>query len=73
MDKSWNLRLLDNDEHVARLKSGLSEAREQARAQQNTLNNILLLLQRLPVLDLEGPRNPNQITELQQLHSESQF
>src|ERR1700692_4017113 len=41
---------LDTDDRVTRLESGLFDAREQARAQQNTLDNILQLLQCLPAL-----------------------
>ena len=52
---------LDADERVTRLESRLSEAREQARVQQNTLDDILQLLWRLLIAELEGPRNPNQI------------
>ena len=52
---------LDADEHIARLKSGLSEVREQARVQQNTLDDILQLLWKLPIAEPERPGNPNQI------------
>jgi len=52
---------LDADERVTRLESGLSEAREQARVQQNTLDDILQLLRRLPIAEPERPGNPNQI------------
>ena len=52
---------LDADEHVTRLEFGLSEVREQARVQQNTLDDILQLLWKLPIAELERPRNPNQI------------
>ena len=52
---------LDANECVARLEAKLSEAREHARVQQNTLDDILQLLQRLLILDMENPRNPNQI------------
>ncbi|KIM86281.1 hypothetical protein PILCRDRAFT_4789 [Piloderma croceum F 1598] len=44
---------------VSRLESGLSEAREQARVQQNTLNHILQLLQRLPITGgTQAPQDP---------------
>jgi hypothetical protein len=35
------------EDHVSKLESRLSKAREQARVQQNTLNHILQLLQGL--------------------------
>src|SRR6266853_3515568 len=50
MDENWNLMASDTDEHVVRLESRLFDVREQARAQQNTLDNILQLLQSLPAL-----------------------
>ncbi|KIM88468.1 hypothetical protein PILCRDRAFT_3448 [Piloderma croceum F 1598] len=44
---------------VSRLDSGLSEAREQARVQQNTLNHILQLLQQLPITGgMQAPQDP---------------
>src|ERR1700676_455122 len=50
---------LDTDDRVTRLESGLFDAREQARAQQNTLDNILQLLQHLPALgEPHIPGNP---------------
>ena len=52
---------LDADEHIARLEYGLSEAREQARVQQNTLDDILQLLRRLLIVEPKRPGNPNQI------------
>jgi hypothetical protein len=61
MDKNRNPMALDADEHITRLESGLSEVREQARVQQNTLDDILQILQRLLIVELEKPRNLNQI------------
>ena len=61
MNENQKLMALDADEHITRLKSGLSEVREQARVQQNTLDDILQLLQRLLITEPERPRNPNQI------------
>jgi hypothetical protein len=59
MDENQNPMALDADDHVTRLESGLFDVREQARAQQNTLDNILQLLQHLPALeDPHIPRNP---------------
>src|ERR1700720_3357742 len=58
MDENQSTMALDADDCIARLESGLFDAREQARAQQNTLNNILQLLQRLPALgDSHIPRD----------------
>ena len=51
MDENRNPMALDADDRVARLESGLFDAREQARAQQNTLDDILRLLQRLPTVE----------------------
>src|SRR5882757_6468133 len=42
---------LDADDRVSRLESRLFNAREQARAQQNTLDDILRLLQHLPTVE----------------------
>jgi hypothetical protein len=50
MDENQNTMALDTNNRVARLNSGLSEAREQARVQQNTLDDNLRLLQCLPAL-----------------------
>jgi hypothetical protein len=61
MNDNQNLMALDTDEHVTKLKSGLSKVREEARVQQNTLDDILQLLWRLPIVEPERPRNPNQI------------
>ena len=44
------------EDRVSKLESGLSEAREQARAQQNTLDHILQLLQGLQISG--APQNP---------------
>jgi hypothetical protein len=44
MDENQNPMALNADDHVTRLESGLFDAREQARAQQNTLDNIFQLL-----------------------------
>jgi Retrotransposon gag protein len=44
------------EDRVSKLESGLSEAREQARAQQNTLDHILQLLQGLQISG--APRDP---------------
>ena len=47
------------EDRVSRLESGLSEAREQGRVQQNTLDHILTLLQRLPIAGApHTPQNP---------------
>jgi hypothetical protein len=47
------------EDHISRLKSGLSEVREQARVQQNALDHILTLLQRLPIPGvLQAPQDP---------------
>jgi hypothetical protein len=47
------------EDRVSRLESGLSEAREQARVQQNTLDHILQLLQQLPISGVpQAPQNP---------------
>jgi len=59
MDENRNPMALDTDDRVTRLESGLFDAREQARAQQNTLDNILQLLQHLPALgDPHIPGDP---------------
>jgi hypothetical protein len=53
--------LMDSEpeDRVSRLESGLSEAREQARVQQNTLNQILQLLQQLLISGvLQAPQDP---------------
>jgi hypothetical protein len=42
---------LDTNDCIARLESRLFDVREQAKAQQNTLNDILHLLQHLPALE----------------------
>jgi hypothetical protein len=48
----------DADDHVSRLESGLLQAQEHARVQQNTLDHILQLLQHLPsVGDAQTPQN----------------
>jgi hypothetical protein len=44
MDENQNPMALDADDRVVRLESKLFNVREQARAQQNTLDNILCLL-----------------------------
>jgi hypothetical protein len=41
MDENRNPMALDADDRVTRLESGLFDVREQARAQQNTLDDIL--------------------------------
>jgi hypothetical protein len=47
------------EDRVSRLESRLSEAREQARVQQNTLDYILQLLQQLQISGvLQAPQNP---------------
>jgi hypothetical protein len=51
MDENRNPMALDADDHVTRLKSGLFDVKEQARSQQNTLDDILHLLQCLPTLE----------------------
>jgi hypothetical protein len=60
MDENQNPTALDADDHVTRLESGLFDVREQTRAQQNTLDSILQLLQRLPAL--EDPHIPGDPT-----------
>ena len=48
------------EDRVSRLESELSKAREQARVQQNTLDHILNLLQRLPIPGtLQAPQDPS--------------
>jgi len=50
---------LSQEDRVSRLESGLSEAREQARVQQNTLDHILRVLQGLQVPGaLQAPPDP---------------
>jgi hypothetical protein len=44
------------EDRISKLKSGLSEVREQARVQQNTLNHILRLLQGLQISG--APQDP---------------
>jgi hypothetical protein len=51
MDENRNPMALDANDRVSRLESRLFDAREQARAQQNTLDDILRLLQHLPALE----------------------
>ena len=47
-------------DRVSRLESELSKAREQARVQQNTLDHILNLLQRLPIHGTpQAPQDPS--------------
>ncbi len=47
------------EDRVSRLESGLSEAREQARVQQNTLDHILQLVQQLQISGVpQAPQNP---------------
>ena len=59
MGENRNPMALDADDHVTRLESGLSNTREQAKAQQNTLDSILRLLQHMPVLgDSHIPGDP---------------
>ena len=58
MEENQNPMALDADGHVTRLESGLSHVREQARVQQNTLDDILQLLQRVPALrNSQRPRD----------------
>jgi hypothetical protein len=58
MDENLTQIPSDADDHVSRLKSGLLQAQEHARVQQNTLDHILQLLQRLPsVGDIQIPQN----------------
>ena len=52
---------LDADECITRLESGLSKVREQARDQQNTLDDIIQLLWRLLIAEPERLGNLNQI------------
>jgi hypothetical protein len=48
----------DADDHISRLESGLLQAQEHARVQQNTLDHILQLLQCLPsIRDTQIPQN----------------
>jgi Retrotransposon gag protein/Zinc knuckle len=48
------------EDRVSRLESELSKAREQARVQQNTLDHILNLLQRLPIPGTpQAPQDPS--------------
>ena len=50
---------MEAEDRVSRLESGLAEAREQAQIQQNTLDDILQLLQNMPGLkDIRTPENP---------------
>ena len=49
---------MEAEDHVSRLKSRLAEAREQARIQQNTLDDILQLLQNMPgLIEIRTPEN----------------
>ncbi|KIM72592.1 hypothetical protein PILCRDRAFT_16000 [Piloderma croceum F 1598] len=49
----------DAEDRISRLESRLSEAREQARVQQNTLDHILQLLQQLPITEgTQAPQDP---------------
>jgi hypothetical protein len=58
MDENLTLIPSDADDRVSRLESGLLQAQEHARVQQNTLDHILQLLQHLPgVGDSRTPQN----------------
>jgi len=47
------------EDHISRLESELSEAKERARVQQNTLDHILTLLQWLPIPEApQAPQDP---------------
>jgi len=47
------------EDRISRLESELSEAKERARVQQNTLDHILTLLQRLPIPEApQAPQDP---------------
>ena len=50
------------EDRISRLKSELSEAKERARVQQNTLDHILTLLQQLPIP--EAPQAPQDLLSL---------
>src|ERR1700720_1577769 len=50
---------MEAEDRVSRLESRLAEAREQAQIQQNTLDDILQLLQNMPGLkEIRTPENP---------------
>ena len=50
---------MEAEDRVFRLESRLAEAREQAQIQQNTLDDILQLLQNMPGLkEIRTPENP---------------
>jgi hypothetical protein len=58
MDQNLTQIPSDADDRVSRLESGLLQAQEHARVQQNTLDHILQLLQCLPsVRDAQTPQN----------------
>jgi hypothetical protein len=58
MDENLTQILSDADDRVSRLESGLLQAQEHARVQQNTLDHILQLLQHLPsIRDAQTPQN----------------
>jgi hypothetical protein len=58
MDKNPTQIPSDADDHVSRLESGLLQAQEHARVQQNTLDHILQLLQCLPSMgNAQTPQN----------------
>src|ERR1700720_2180820 len=50
---------MEAEDHVSRLQSRLSEAREQTQIRQNKLDDILHLLQNMPGLkEIRTPENP---------------
>ena len=66
MDENLTQIPSDADDRVSRLESGLLQAQEHARVQQNTLDHILQLLQCLPsVRDAQTPQNIPAASELQ--------
>jgi len=65
MDDNQNLMALDVDDCITRLKSGLSDAREKSRVQQNTLDDMLWLLQHIHALG--DPHIPGDLTTAPQV------
>jgi hypothetical protein len=58
MDENLTQIPANADDHISKLESGLLQAQEHARVQQNTLNHILQLLQCLPSTgDAQTPQN----------------
>src|ERR1700720_819314 len=59
MDNIPTQMTMEAEDRVSRLESGLAEEREQAQIQQNTLDDILQLLQNMPGLkEIRTPENP---------------